>query len=56
MAATFRPVKDRRKKAPVRRVAVSAEARKIYEDSIREQDKRGRDHTQFLPDEFKGKR
>jgi hypothetical protein len=56
MAATFGRVTDRRKKAPVKRVVVSAEARKAYEDTMREQDKRGRDHTQFLPDEYKGKR
>ena len=56
MAATFGRATDRRKKAPVKRVAVSPEARKAYEDTMREQDKRGRDHTQFLPDEYKGKR
>jgi hypothetical protein len=56
MAGTFGPVKDRRKKAPVKRVTVSAEARKAYEDTIRQQDQRGREHTQFLPDEYKGKR
>ena len=56
MAATFKPTRDRRQKAPVRRITISAEARKAYEDTMREQDQRGRDHTQFLPDEYKGKR
>ncbi len=56
MAEIFKPAKDRRKKAPVKRVVVSAEARKAYEDTIRERDKRDRDHTQFLPEDHKGKR
>ncbi len=56
MAATFKPVKDRRKRAPMKRVTISAEARQAYEDTIRERDQRDRDHTQHLPDEYKGKR
>ena len=56
MPSTFKPPKDRRKKAPVKRIAISAEARQAYEDTIRERDQRGRDHTQFLPEEHKTRR
>lgn len=55
-ASTFKPAKDRRKSAPVKRVTMSAEARKAYEDAIRQRDERERDHTRFLPDDRKGKR
>jgi hypothetical protein len=54
--STFKPVKDRRKSAPVKRVTVSVDARKAYEDAIRQRDERERDHTRFLPDDRKGKR
>lgn len=54
--STFKAVKERRKSAPVRRVTVSAEARKAYEDTIRQREERERDHTRFLPDDRKGKR
>lgn len=53
---TFGPTKKRRKKAPVKRVILTDEARKAYEDSVREQDKREREHGQFLPSDIKGKR
>jgi hypothetical protein len=53
---TFGPIKDRRKSAPVKRITISAEARKIYEDEMREREKREREITRFLPDEMKGKR
>ena len=53
---TFGPTKQRRKKALVKRVVVSDEVRKAYEDSVRERDKREREHMQFLPDDIKGKR
>ena len=53
---TFGPAKTRRKKAPVKRVIVSDEVRKGYEDAVRERDKREREHLQFLPDDMKGKR
>ena len=53
---TFKPVRDRRKAAPVKRVAISAESREAYENTIRERDRREREHSQFLPDERKGKR
>ena len=32
------------------------EARKAYENTIRERDQRENDHTRFLPDDRKGKR
>ena len=53
---TFGPAKVRRKPATVRRITVSPEARKIYEDEIREREKRERELGQFLPDDRKGKR
>ena len=53
---TYKPVKDRRKSAPVKRVTMSAEARKAYEEEIRQRDERERDHTRFLPEDRKGKR
>ncbi len=53
---TFKALKDRRKKAPVRHITVSAEARQAYAEGMLERDKRAREHTQFLPDDFKGKR
>ena len=53
---TFGPAKKRRKKAPVKRVILSDEARKAYEDGVRERDERERQHLQFLPDDMKGKR
>jgi hypothetical protein len=55
-ASTYKPAKDRRKSAPVKRVTMSAETRKAYEDAIRQRDERERDHTRFLPDDRKGKR
>jgi hypothetical protein len=55
-SSTFKSVKDRRKSAPVKRVTVSAEARKTYEDTIRQREEREREHTRFLPDDRKGKR
>ena len=54
--STFGPAKKRRKKAPVKRVIVSDEVRKAYEDAARERDKREREHLQFLPDDMKAKR
>jgi hypothetical protein len=55
-SSTFGPAKNRRKTAPVKRVIVSDEVRKGYEDAARERDKRDREHRQFLPDDMKGKR
>ncbi len=52
---TFKP-RERRKRAPVKHITVSAEARKAYADAMHERDKRDREHTQFLPDDLKGKR
>jgi len=54
--STFGPAKKRRKKAAVKRIVVSDEVRKAYEDDMRERDKREREHLQFLPDDMKGKR
>ena len=56
MAETFKAAKDRRKKAPVKRVAISPEARQAYEDTMRQRDQRDHEHTQHLPEEHKGKR
>ncbi len=53
---TFKSAKERRKRAPVKHITVSAEARKAYADAANERDKRDREHTQFLPDELRGKR
>ena len=53
---TFKRPKDRRKRSPGKRVAVSEEARKAYEETMRQIDERERQHAQFLPDEHKGKR
>lgn len=54
--SAFGPAKKRRKKAPVKRVIVSDEVRKGYEDAASERDKREREHLRFLPDDMKGKR
>jgi len=56
MGETFKAAKERRKSAPVKRVAISPEARKAYADMIRERDQRDRDHTRHLPDDFTRKR
>lgn len=53
---TFGPANKRRKRSPVKRVVVSDELRKTYEDAARERDKREREHLQFLPDDMKGGR
>ncbi|MCW5714645.1 MAG: hypothetical protein KIT43_09060 [Bauldia sp.] len=53
---TFGPVKDRRKRAPVKRITVSPEARKAYEDEMKERERRERELTRFLPDEMKTRR
>ena len=53
---TFGPIKDRRKAAPVKRITVSPEARKIYEEEMRQREKREKELGQFLPDDRKGKR
>ncbi|MGV8839578.1 MAG: hypothetical protein ACWA6X_04665 [Bauldia sp.] len=50
---TFGPAKARRKSAPVKRITVSPEARKAYEDEMREREKRERELTRFLPDDMK---
>jgi len=45
----------RRAKAPVKRVALSAEARQAYEDLVRTRDERDRAYGQHLPADNKGK-
>lgn len=45
----------RKQKAPVKRVALSAEARQAYEDLVRTRDERDRSYGQHLPAENKGK-
>lgn len=52
---TFGPSKDRRKSAPVKRVTVSPETRKAYEDAIRDREQRDKAQA-HLPDDMKGKR
>jgi hypothetical protein len=56
MAEIFKPAKDRKKKAPVRRITISAEAKQAYADAMKERDQRDREHTRFLPEDMKGKR
>ena len=53
---TFKRPKDRRKPSPGKRVAVSEETRKAYEETMRQKAERVQKHEQFLPDEHKGKR
>ncbi|WP_018181345.1 hypothetical protein [Kaistia granuli] len=45
----------RKKSAPVKKVALSAEARQAYEELVRSRDERDRAYGQFLPAENKGK-
>jgi hypothetical protein len=45
----------RKKSAPVKTVALSAEARKAYEEMMRSRDERDRSYAQFLPSDVKGK-
>lgn len=50
---TFGPAKVRRKSAPVKRITVSPEAKKAYEDQLREREKREKELGQFLPEDMK---
>jgi hypothetical protein len=52
---TFKRPKARRKTPPGKSVAISEEARKTYEDTMRQMDERER-HQQLLPEEHKRKR
>ncbi len=45
----FKPAKDRRKKAPVKRVVLSPDAKRAYEQLVQERDARDRDYTRHLP-------
>ncbi len=49
----FGPAKARRKPAPVKRITVSTEAKKAYEEQLREREKREKELGQFLPDDMK---
>ena len=53
---TFKRPKDRRKSSPAKRVTISEEARKAYEETIRQKAERAQNHEQFLPNEHRGKR
>jgi hypothetical protein len=44
----FRAAKDRKKKAPVKRVTVSAEAERAYEELVRARDERERNYGRHL--------
>lgn len=51
----YRPAKDRRKKAPVKRVVLSPEAQQSYEALVREKDERDRTYSRHLVDPGKTK-
>ena len=53
---TYKSPKDRRKKAPVKRVTLSAEAREKYEQELRERELREKTYGQHLHEQNKGKR
>jgi hypothetical protein len=52
----FKRAKAVRKRSPGKRVVVSDDARKAYEETIRLREARAREHDVFLPDDLKGKR
>jgi hypothetical protein len=52
----FKPAKERRKASPGKRVAVSEEERRAYEEAVRRMEDRERAHVQFLPDDLKRRR
>ncbi|MBK1624262.1 MULTISPECIES: hypothetical protein [Hyphomicrobiales] len=52
----YKKAKDRRKKAPVKRVQLSAEERRAYEELMQERQKRDKEHTQFLPEDRQTRR
>lgn len=51
----FKP-KERRKGSPGKRVAVSDEERRAYEETVKRMGDREREHGQFLPDDVKRRR
>jgi len=55
MPGTYRKAKAR-KKAPVKRVQISEEERRAYEETMRAHDQREREHGQYLPDDVKTRR
>jgi hypothetical protein len=52
----FKRAKSRRLASPAKRIVVSEEARRAYEDTIRQRAEREQEHGRFLPDDLKGKR
>jgi hypothetical protein len=52
----FKRAKARKKPVPVKRVVLSAEDKKAYEDLVRGRDERERDYGRHLAEERKGKR
>ncbi|HYF55850.1 MAG TPA: hypothetical protein VEA41_16470 [Salinarimonas sp.] len=51
----FKP-KERRKASPGKRVTLSADERKAYEETVKRMGDKEREHGQFLPDDLKRKR
>ncbi|MCW5696534.1 MAG: hypothetical protein KIS96_07340 [Bauldia sp.] len=51
----YKRASNRRKAAPVKKVTLSPEALKAYEDLVQERDKR-EERGRFLPEEFRSKR
>jgi hypothetical protein len=50
---TFKRAKPRQRTAPAKRVVLSAEDRKAYEELAQGRDARGRTYEQFLPSDKK---
>ncbi len=50
---TFKRAKPRQRTAPAKRVVLSAEDRKAYEDLAQGRDQRGRSYEQYLPSDKK---
>jgi hypothetical protein len=50
---TFKRAKPRQKTAPAKRVVLSAEDRKAYEDIAQGRHERGRSYEQYLPSDKK---
>jgi hypothetical protein len=51
--ATFKRAKPRQRTAPAKRVSLSAEDRKAYEELLQSRDERGRSYEQYLPSDKK---
>ena len=50
---TFKRAKPRQRTAPAKRVVLSAEDRKAYEEVAQERDQRGRSYERYLPSDKK---